>query len=44
MKRALVVGDLPFGSYQASPEQAYLTAVRFMKEAGAHCGEARGRR
>jgi len=31
--RALVVADLPFGSYQASPEQAYLTAVRFMKEA-----------
>src|SRR3954449_7508068 len=36
-RRALVVGDLPFGSYQASPEQAYLTAVRFMKEGGAHC-------
>ena len=35
--RAMVVGDLPFGSYQASPEQGYLTAVRFMKEAGAHC-------
>ena len=28
MKRALVVGDLPFGSYQPSPEQAYDTAVR----------------
>ena len=25
--RALVVGDLPFGSYQASPEQAYATAA-----------------
>ncbi|MBW3631316.1 MAG: 3-methyl-2-oxobutanoate hydroxymethyltransferase, partial [Gemmatimonadetes bacterium] len=36
VKRAMVVGDLPFGSYQASPEQGYLTAVRFMKEAGAH--------
>ena len=36
-RRALVVGDLPFGSYQASPEQAYLTAARFMKEGGAHC-------
>lgn len=35
-RRALVVGDLPFGSYQAAPEQAYLTAVRFMKEGGAH--------
>ena len=32
-KRALVVGDLPFGTYQASPEQAYLSAVRLMKEA-----------
>jgi len=40
--RALVVGDLPFGSYQASPEQAYLTAVRFMKEAGAHCVKLEG--
>ena len=36
VRRALVVGDLPFGSYQASPEQGYLTSVRFMKEAGAH--------
>ncbi|GAB2638284.1 3-methyl-2-oxobutanoate hydroxymethyltransferase [Nocardioides ginkgobilobae] len=41
-KRAMVVGDLPFGSYQASPEQAYLTAVRFMKEAGAHCVKLEG--
>jgi len=31
--RALVVGDLPFGTYQASPEQAYLSAARLMKEA-----------
>lgn len=41
-KRALVVADLPFGSYQASPEQAYLTAVRFMKEAGAHSVKLEG--
>jgi 3-methyl-2-oxobutanoate hydroxymethyltransferase len=41
-QRALVVGDLPFGSYQASPEQAYLTAVRFMKEGGAHCVKLEG--
>ncbi|MDN5896355.1 MAG: 3-methyl-2-oxobutanoate hydroxymethyltransferase, partial [Nocardioides sp.] len=41
-KRALVVADLPFGSYQASPEQGYLTAVRFMKEAGAHCVKLEG--
>ncbi len=40
--RAMVVGDLPFGSYQASPEQAYLTAVRFLKEAGAHCVKLEG--
>jgi 3-methyl-2-oxobutanoate hydroxymethyltransferase len=42
VKRALVVGDLPFGSYQASPEQAYHTAVRFMKEANAHCVKLEG--
>ncbi|WP_182523659.1 3-methyl-2-oxobutanoate hydroxymethyltransferase [Nocardioides dongkuii] len=41
-KRALVVADLPFGSYQASPEQAYLTAVRFMKEANAHSVKLEG--
>ncbi|WP_432479329.1 3-methyl-2-oxobutanoate hydroxymethyltransferase [Nocardioides sp. GXQ0305] len=42
VRRALVVGDLPFGSYQASPEQAYLTAVRFLKEGGAHCVKLEG--
>jgi 3-methyl-2-oxobutanoate hydroxymethyltransferase len=31
-KRALVVADLPFGSYQASPQQAFDNAVRFMRE------------
>jgi 3-methyl-2-oxobutanoate hydroxymethyltransferase len=40
--RALVVADLPFGSYQASPEQALATAVRFMKEAGAHAVKLEG--
>jgi 3-methyl-2-oxobutanoate hydroxymethyltransferase len=42
VSRAMVIGDLPFGSYQASPEQGYLTAVRFMKEAGAHCVKLEG--
>ena len=42
VNRAMVAGDLPFGSYQASPEQGYLTAVRFMKEAGAHCVKLEG--
>lgn len=42
VRRALVVGDLPFGSYQASPEQAYLTAARFMKEGLAHCVKLEG--
>ncbi|NAS22905.1 3-methyl-2-oxobutanoate hydroxymethyltransferase [Herbidospora sp. NEAU-GS84] len=40
--RALVVADLPFGSYQASPAQALETAARFMKEAGAHAVKLEG--
>jgi 3-methyl-2-oxobutanoate hydroxymethyltransferase len=42
--RALVVADLPFGSYQASTGQALETAVRFMKEAGAHAVKLEGGR
>jgi 3-methyl-2-oxobutanoate hydroxymethyltransferase len=42
VQRALVVGDLPFGSYQGSPEQAYATATRFMKEGLAHCVKLEG--
>lgn len=41
-KRALVIADLPFGSYQASAEQCFHTAVRFMKEAGAHAVKLEG--
>jgi 3-methyl-2-oxobutanoate hydroxymethyltransferase len=35
-QRALVVIDLPFGSYEASKEQAFMTAARVLKETG--CG------
>ena len=42
--RSMVVGDLPFGSYQGSPAQAYDTAVRFMKEGGAHTVKLEGGR
>ncbi|HZR92867.1 MAG TPA: 3-methyl-2-oxobutanoate hydroxymethyltransferase [Gaiellaceae bacterium] len=35
VRRPLVVGDLPFGSYQVSDEDAVRTAIRFVKEAGA---------
>ncbi len=44
VSRALVVADLPFGSYQASPQQAFDTAVRFMKEAEAHAVKLEGGR
>jgi 3-methyl-2-oxobutanoate hydroxymethyltransferase len=40
--RALIVADLPFGSYQASPAQALETAARFLKEGGAHAIKLEG--
>ncbi|MBW0102906.1 3-methyl-2-oxobutanoate hydroxymethyltransferase [Pseudonocardia sp. KRD291] len=39
---ALVVADLPFGSYQVSPAQALQTSFRFMKEAGAQAVKLEG--
>lgn len=41
-RSALVVADLPFGSYQTSPEQALTTAFRFMKEGRAHAVKLEG--
>ena len=41
-RRALVVADLPFGSYQASAHQALETASRFMKEGGAQAVKLEG--
>src|SRR5439155_13847837 len=40
--RAMVVGDLPFGSYQASPGQAVESAIRLVKDGGAHCVKLEG--
>jgi 3-methyl-2-oxobutanoate hydroxymethyltransferase len=42
VRSALVVADLPFGSYQISSEQALTTAFRFMKEGGAHAVKLEG--
>src|SRR2546430_158179 len=41
-RRAMVVADLPFGSYQASPGAALAAATRFLKETGAHAVKLEG--
>lgn len=41
-QKPLIIADLPFGSYQASAEQCFHTAVKFMKEAGAHAVKIEG--
>ncbi len=43
-RHSLVVADLPFGSYQGSPEQALATATRFLKEGLAHAVKLEGGR
>jgi 3-methyl-2-oxobutanoate hydroxymethyltransferase len=40
--RAMVVGDLPFGSYQTSPDRAVESAFRLVKDGGAHCVKLEG--
>src|SRR4051812_4128836 len=42
VKRALVVVDLPFGSYQGNSSEALRSAIRIMKESGAHAIKMEG--
>jgi 3-methyl-2-oxobutanoate hydroxymethyltransferase len=44
VKRALVVVDLPFGSYQGNSKEALNTSIRIMKESGAHAVKLEGGR
>ena len=41
-KRALVVVDLPFGSYQSDSQEALRSSIRIMKESGAHAVKLEG--
>ncbi|WP_318640383.1 3-methyl-2-oxobutanoate hydroxymethyltransferase [Flavobacterium ardleyense] len=41
-KRALVVVDLPFGSYQSDPKEALRSSIRIMKESGGHAVKMEG--
>jgi len=43
-QRALVIADMPFGSYEEGPTQALRTGVRFLKEGGAHAVKLEGGR
>ncbi len=42
VERALVVVDLPFGSYQSDPKEALRSSIRIMKESGAHAVKMEG--
>ncbi|TBW26668.1 3-methyl-2-oxobutanoate hydroxymethyltransferase [Gramella sp. KN1008] len=42
INRSLVVVDLPFGSYQSDPKEALRSAIRIMKESGAHAVKLEG--
>ncbi len=42
VNRALVVADMPFGSYENGPDEALATAIRFMKETGSHAVKLEG--
>ena len=42
VQRALVVVDIPFGSYQSDPKEALRSAIRIMKESGAHAVKLEG--
>ena len=42
IERALVVVDLPFGSYQSDPKEALRSSIRIMKESGSHAVKLEG--
>lgn len=42
--RSLIVVDIPFGSYQSDPKEALRSAIRIMKESGAHAVKVEGGR
>lgn len=42
LRRALLVADMPYGSYHTSPDEAVANAIRFVKQAGAHAVKIEG--